>query len=236
MDQGPISGVPFALRYFGIQSLARGHQMLGPGEIFTLFFVTLGPLKVLGPFAQQTHGLAPAAVRGIAVRVFVLSLLAIALGGLLGRALALSWSISMPALLISTGVIFFLVALQLVLEQYEPPKEIAAAPLPADPMSAALKLTFPTVVTPYGIAALIAMLAATGEMFPHLLIWAVLAVVMVLNLIAMLFAHAVMHGAFVLGMRLLGAVLGVLQVALAVQIMIMALRKLGVLEAIQFQQ
>jgi multiple antibiotic resistance protein len=203
--------------------------MLGPGEIFTLFFITLGPLKVLGPFAQQTRGLTPEAVRGIAFRVFMLSVIAIALGGMLGRALAINWNISMPALLISAGVIFFLVALRLVLEDYEPPKEVAAPPLPTATMAAALKLTFPTVVTPYGIAALIAMLAATGETVPHGLIWGLLLAVMVLNLIAMLCAHAVMHGAFVLGMRLLGAVLGVLQVALAVQIMILALKKLGVL-------
>lgn len=203
--------------------------MLGPGEIFTLFFITLGPLKVLGPFAQQTRGLTTSAIRGIALRVFVLSLIAIALGGLLGRALAVNWNISMPALLISAGVIFFLVALQLVLEDYEPPKEVAAPPLPAEPMAAALKLTVPTVVTPYGIAALIAMLAATDESVSHGLIWVLLFGVMVLNLLAMLCAHAVMHGAFVLGMRLLGAVLGVLQVALAVQIIILAFKKLGVL-------
>jgi hypothetical protein len=28
--------------------------MIGPAEIFTIFFVTLGPLKLLGPFAQRT--------------------------------------------------------------------------------------------------------------------------------------------------------------------------------------
>jgi multiple antibiotic resistance protein len=203
--------------------------MFGPGEIFTLFFVTLGPLKVIGPFAQQTHGLAPAAVRGIAIRAFALSVIAVAMGGLLGRALVFSWQISMPALLISTGVIFFLVALQVVLEQYEPPREVAASTLPREPMAAALKVTFPTVVTPYGIATLIALLAATGEAISHPLIWGILFGVMMLNLLAMLFAHAVMHGAFVLGMRLLGAVLGVLQVAMAVQIVLLALRKLDVL-------
>jgi multiple antibiotic resistance protein len=205
--------------------------LLGPGEIFTLFFVTLGPLKVLGPFAHQTKGLAPAAVRGIAYRAFLLSLFAVAMGGLLGRALAHNWDISMPALLISTGVIFFLVALQVVLEQYEPPKEAAASSLPAAPMAAAFKVTIPTVVTPYGIAALIALLAATRHSISETLIWGIVFGVMVLNLIAMLCAHAVMHGAFVLAMRLLGAVLGVLQVALAVQIILLALRKLGVLGA-----
>jgi len=80
--------------------------MIGPGEIFTLFFVTLGPEKVIGPFAQQTRALEPAALRGIALRVFVLSLFAVGVGGFFGRHLVHRWHISMPALLISTGIIF----------------------------------------------------------------------------------------------------------------------------------
>jgi small neutral amino acid transporter SnatA (MarC family) len=80
--------------------------MIGPGEIFTLFFVTLGPEKVIGPFAQQTRALEPAALRGVALRVFVLSLFAVGVGGFFGRHLVHRWHISMPALLISTGSSF----------------------------------------------------------------------------------------------------------------------------------
>ena len=202
--------------------------MVSPGEIFTLFFVTLGPLKILGPFAAQTRSLDASALRGIAFRVFILSLLAVALGGWLGRSLALKWQVSIPALTITAGVILFLVALRLVLEQYQPPHEAPTAPLPAKPMTAALQITFPTVVTPYGIAALIALLAATSDMVRQETIWAILVGVMVLNLFAMLAARVVMHGLVVLGMRILGAVLGVLQVALAVQIMLRGLHDIGV--------
>ena len=139
--------------------------MIGPGEVFTLFFVTLGPLKVLGPFAMQTRGLEPAALRGLALRVFVLSLAALAVGGLIGRHLVHSWHVSSTALLFATGVIFFIVALRVVLEQYEPPHEGAPPPLPAKPMAAALKLVSPTIVTPYGVAALIVLLAAAVATF-----------------------------------------------------------------------
>jgi len=203
--------------------------MIGPGEIFTLFFVTLGPEKVIGPFAQQTRALEPAALRGIALRVFVLSLFAVGVGGFFGRHLVHRWHISMPALLISTGIIFFLVALRVVLEQYEPPHEGAPPPLPAKPMAAALKLVSPTIVTPYGVAALIVLLAVTSDTVREEMIWGILSGVMVLNLLAMLFAHAVMQGAVLLGLRLLGAVLAVMQVALAVQIMLQAFGGLGVL-------
>ncbi len=203
--------------------------MIGPGEIFTLFYVTLGPMKVLGPFALQTRGLEPTALRGVALRVFALSLATVAMGGWIGRSLVRSWHISMPALLIATGIIFFLVALRVVLEQYEPPHDTAPQPLPAQPMAAALKLTTPTVVTPYGVAALIALLSATGDTVREEMIWGILFGVMVLNLLAMLFARAVMHGAPLLVLRLLGAVLGVMQVALAVQIMLRAFEDLGIL-------
>ena len=47
------------------------------------------------------------------------------------------------------GVIFFLVGLRVVLEQYEP-KPMAPAPLPEAPMAAAMRVAFPLVVTPYG--------------------------------------------------------------------------------------
>lgn len=78
-------------------------------------------------------------------------------------------------------------------------------------MAAALQLTFPTVVTPYGVAALIALLAATRDLARHGVIFGIVFGVMLLNLIAMLFAGRVMHGAKALVMPLLGAVLGVLQ-------------------------
>ena len=202
--------------------------MIGPGEIFTLFFVTLGPLKILGPFASQTRGLEPVALRGLALRVFVLSLAALAMGGLIGRHLVHAWHVSTPALLIATGIIFFLVALRVVLEQYEPPHDAAPPPLPAKPLAAALRLTSPTVVTPYGVAALIVLLAATGDAVREEMIWGILLGVMVLNLLAMLFAHVVMQGAVLLALRLLGAVLAVMQVALAVQIVLQAFGDLGV--------
>jgi multiple antibiotic resistance protein len=204
--------------------------MIGPGEIFTLFFITLGPLKVLGPFAHQTASLEPAAVRGIALRVFVLSVVALGAGGWIGRSLAANWRISIPALLIAAAVIFFLVALSVVMEQYEPAHP-ASAPLPAKPLAAALKLTFPTVLTPYGVAALITLLAATQDTARFGAIYGLAFAVMVLNLLAMLFARAIMRGAMLLVLRLLGAVLGVLQVALAVQIFLRALRDLGVISA-----
>ena len=81
-------------------------------------------------------------------------------------------------------------------------------------MAAAFRLVFPIVLTPYGIATVIALLAATKDTQRIEVIIALLVGVMVLNLLAMLFARRVMHGVTVVVLQLVGAVLAVLQVAL----------------------
>ena len=112
--------------------------MLGSAEIFTILFITLGPLKILGPFAQRTHDLDDAAVRKIAVWAFVLATVAAVAGGAIGRILAANWQVSTGSLAIVAGIIFFLVALRQLLEGYEPPHApVALPPLPASPVAAA---------------------------------------------------------------------------------------------------
>jgi multiple antibiotic resistance protein len=205
-------------------------DLLGFGAIFTLFFVTLGPLKILGPFVQQTEAADDSTLRQIAIRAFVLAVVAVVAGGFIGQALLQNWNISIGAMELTGGTIFFLVGLRVVLEEYEPAHP-TAAPLPPQPMAAAMRVTFPTVVTPYGIAALIVLLANSHDVARTTGILFMLVGVMVLNLLAMLFARRIMGGATLIGLQILGAVLGVLQVALAVEIIIRGLQGLGVLQA-----
>ena len=198
--------------------------ILGTAEILTLFFVTLGPLKLLGPFVARTEALDEAALRATALRVFAVGLSAVVLGGLFGRALIAKYRIAPPALIITIGIVFFLVAVRLVLDQYGARE--APAPLPAAPMAAALALTFPAVVTPYGIAAVILLLTTADDRERTLTVLGLAAAVMALNLLAMLFARRIMRGLVLFGLQILGAVLGVVQVALAVQIVIAGIRAL----------
>jgi multiple antibiotic resistance protein len=54
---------------------------------------------------------------------------------------------------------------------------------------------------------------------------------MVLDLLAMIYVREIMQGVVLLILQILGAVLGVLQVGLAIQIILAALRELRVLSA-----
>jgi multiple antibiotic resistance protein len=70
-------------------------------------------------------------------------------------------------------------------------------------------------------------LASDGETVAR--VYALLVVVMLLNLLAMLFVREIMRGPVLLALQVLGAVLGVLQFALAIQIIIRGLRDLNIL-------
>jgi multiple antibiotic resistance protein len=199
------------------------------GQVFTLLFVMLGPLKILGPFAARSHDMEVGAVRKIAFLAFVLALIAVLAGGFIGRGLARSWGISPPVLLLAGGVIFALVGLKLLMEQYE--SAHTPPPLPAAPLPAAMQVAFPTIVTPYGIAALIVLLANSHDAARTQGVLAMLGIVMALNLLAMLLARSIMRGVGVVALQLLGAVLGVLQVALAISIILRALYDLKVIGA-----
>src|SRR6266576_4276721 len=200
--------------------------MIGPAEIFTIFFVTLGPLKILGPFAQRTHGLDDAVVRKVAMWAFIIATIAAVVGSLIGRAILEKWHVSIGAMAIAAGIIFFLVALRQLLEQYEPAHEATSAPLPASPTAAAMRLLFPVVLTPYGIATVIILLAASSDAQRTETILALLVGVMVLNLLAMLFARRILVGFTMVVLQVLGAVLGVMQVALAIQFVLRGLELL----------
>jgi len=204
---------------------------LGPGEIFTIFFITLGPLKILGPFVQRTHGLDDAAVRQIAVRAFLIATISAIAGGFLGAALLANWHVSIGAMIIAGGLVFLLVGLRQLLQEYEPPHAPDAniPALPASPTAAALKLLFPIVLTPFGIAAVIVLLALSTQSGRTEIIVGMVVVVMLLNLIAMLFARRILVGVTIIVLQILGAVLGILQAGLAVQIILRGLRELKII-------
>jgi uncharacterized membrane protein YidH (DUF202 family) len=125
---------------------------------------------------------------------------------------------------LTVGLILFVVAFQLVMMPYQAPP---ASTGPASERPTVAKLVFPMVLTPYGIAAVIVLLALSKGMKRTDLIVGMLLAVMLLDLLAMAFARALLR---VIGpaLQALGVVLSVLQLALALQIMLAALRGLGV--------
>jgi multiple antibiotic resistance protein len=201
-------------------------------QVFTFLFLMLGPIKIIGPFAKMTKGADAALTRQIALRATLFSSLALVFAAVLGDRALSSYGIPLPVLALSGGVILFLVALHNILAQFEPLAshgDGSAEPEAAPTLKLAMSpLAFPTIVTPYGIAALVIFLAVSPNLEARLTIGAILLAIMLLNLAAMLVTRHILP---VLGVLLpiLGAVLGIVQVALGLQIINNSLRALGVL-------
>jgi multiple antibiotic resistance protein len=200
-------------------------------QVFTLLFLMLGPFKIIGPFLKITQGADDRVARQIARWATIFAAIALLVAGFLGETFLRSYGVPLPVLALAGGVILFLVALKNVLEQFDAPEPShdTAAARPDAVMQVALRpLAFPSVVTPYGIAALIVFLAFSQTMEARLTIGAVVVAIMALNLAVMLVARR-LPAVVKLVLTILGAVLGVVQVAIGLQIINNALRTLGVL-------
>jgi multiple antibiotic resistance protein len=78
-------------------------------------------------------------------------------------------------------------------------------------------LAFPTIVTPYGIAAVIVFLAFCPDLQSKLTLGAIVLGIMILNLVAMLVTRFI-YKPLAVFLAVLGAVLGIVQVALGLLI------------------
>jgi multiple antibiotic resistance protein len=157
--------------------------------------------------------------------------LALLIAGFLGETILSKYTIPLPVLTLSGGIILFLVALRSVLEQFEAPDlhaTVTQVPPEAVMRVALSPLAFPAIVTPYGIAALIVFLAVSQSLEGRLTVSAIVIAIMVLNLIVMLVARRLRTGLSIV-MPIFGAVLGVVQVALGLHIINNALHSLGIL-------
>jgi multiple antibiotic resistance protein len=129
-----------------------------------------------------------------------------------------NFAIPVLVLQIAAGLILFLVALQAVMHQYDvtPPPDRTEPPTLAYAFS---PLAFPTIVTPYGIAAVIILIALAPTTEIRLMVAGVVYFILLLDWFAMLVAHIVVLWFSPL-LLLLGVVLGVTQVALGLQLML----------------
>ncbi len=143
-------------------------------QTFTILFLMLGPFKVVGPFLKVTQGADEPLVRQIALRATLFAAVALLVAAFLGESFLSSYGIPLPVLALSAGIILFLVALRSVLDQFELPEPAHHdGKIPAGPPSpnvALAPLAFPTIVTPYGIAALVVFLAVSQSVEGRLIV------------------------------------------------------------------
>ena len=186
-------------------------------QIFTLLFLMLGPFKIIGPFSKITQGADPKLIRQIAIRSMMYSSIALLLAAFLGQRIISNFDIPLPILAISGGLILFLVALLTIIKQFGTASSNEERILVPTLNIALSPLAFPIIVTPYGIAAIIVFLALSPDLSGKLYVGAIVLAIMALNLILMLITRHIYKFLAVI-LSLLGAILGIVQVAVGLMI------------------
>jgi multiple antibiotic resistance protein len=133
-------------------------------------------------------------------------------------------------LAIAAGIILFLVALRAVLEQFDMDPDATPKQYEPEMRYAASPLAFPTIVTPYGVATVIVCMALTPDYLDKVGIYFVLLGLMVLNLVAMLFARPILKY-LQMPLMVFGTVIGIIQVALGLSITFRGLQSAGFIVA-----
>lgn len=201
------------------------------GKLFALLFMMMGPIAVMPGFVAVTQGADASLARRIAWRAAVYAAIAVTVAVLLGYGVLSGWGASPASLIIAAGILLLLASLRQALAPPVtpgPPPE----PRPAPGVEVALSpLAFPLIVTPPAIGVLIIFTAYVRDSGMQARILAIGLAVVLLDWLAMRVARQVVSWVGPVPLRILGAVFGVLQVALAVEFILSGLGRSGLLPA-----
>ena len=181
----------------------------------------------------MTRGTELAFQRTVAWRSTAIATVIALLVALLAPLVLGNWHVSPPAIAITCGIILFYQALRLIMQTpvvAPGSAEQQASPSPPSPAIAVFPLAIPAIVTAPGIAAIAAIVVLNKHDLGHeAIVVAMLLLVMVLNLLTLWNTEAILRRGVAGVLPVVGWVLAVLQAALAVQIIMHALRVLEVM-------
>jgi multiple antibiotic resistance protein len=202
------------------------------GDIFILFFLTLGPLKAILPFARATRGTDLDFQRTVAWRSIAIATVIAVVVALLAPLVLTNWHVSPPAVSITAGIILFVQALRMVMQAPPAPGSATpqTSPSPPSPAIAVFPLAIPAILTAPGIAAIAVIISLNKHDLANMaIVIGLLLGVMVLNLLTLWNNETILKHGLAGILPVVGWVLAVLQAALAVQIIIHAWRVLEVM-------
>ncbi|GFE67904.1 MarC family protein [Chroococcus sp. FPU101] len=196
--------------------------------IFTIFFLTLGPIKIISAFGKLTQGMTLKFKREVAIKGILIALAICLYVSLLGEGILKKYQISLESLEIAGGIVLLLSALKAIFPEIQPtnpPKsQPSALQLAISPVAS------PIVVPPVGVAAiLIFVMLAPRHPGMGFVIAKALLVMLLLDFLVMFFIDQIIKvPGLMLVLQVLGSVLVFVQVALAIEAILEAFRNLGV--------
>jgi multiple antibiotic resistance protein len=198
--------------------------------IFTVFFMLLGPLKLIPAFAKLTQGADGRFKRDVAIRGAVIASALCAFVALAGEILLGKYRISIDALRISGGLVLLIAALQVIFQKA--PSSNPNSGTPTAIQLAASPVAVPSIVPPAGVAAILIFIMLAPQ-YPGMTqaVAICLVTMMVLDFLVMYFIDRVMKTpGLMIVLTVIGSVLVFVQLGLAIQMILNALTHLGVIQ------
>ncbi|MBE9486567.1 MAG: MarC family protein [Chloroflexi bacterium] len=201
---------------------------LGALDILMVLLVTIGPLKAVIVYTTLTADADPGFRRSVAIKTVVTATVVGILFVVAGEFLLKVFHISIPALKIAGGLILVLYALSMVMGGESNHDDHAHTAQSTD--IGIYPLAMPLMATPQGIVAIVTITATATSINETLLVAGLVLGVMAFNFVVLLGAHRIMSLMGPSAIQIVARIVGLLLVALAVQLMIWGFEDLGVLE------
>lgn len=186
-----------------------------------LLFSLIGPVALLPLFASVTAGADSRLRLRIALTAAAAATATIAVAVFVGAGAMAGAGTSSSSLIIAAGLILLLTAFRNIFGAGGGARSAANAP-PTTALGV-MPIAIPGIVTPVGVAVLIIFVSYFPSTADKLAIMGVVAVIMLLNLVAMLGARLFMERIGAAPLLVLGAVFGVLQAAMAIEMIVSGL-------------
>jgi multiple antibiotic resistance protein len=195
-------------------------------KLFVLLFMMTGPLRVVPGFAALSQKLDTRSRNRLALRGALFAACGVLLAVFMGAGLLKSWGASPESLTIVIGVLLLLTGLQSVIGWPVPPvpglspeeENLSLTRLALAP------LAFPNILPPFGVGVLILFAAYFPNTQDQLKMVGLSLALLAVDLVAMRYAQQILRAIGSHTLQLLGAVFGVAQLALAVEMILWGLK------------
>lgn len=200
----------------------------GAFDLFMIFFITMGPLKSAVVYTTLTADADAGFRRRVAIKTVVTATVVAVLFVVAGEFMLKAFHVSIPALKLAGGLILVLFALGMVMGSES--KEGDTTGTAASTDIGVFPLALPLMATPQGLVAIVTVSAAMPGTQEMLLVIGLILAVMAFNFVFLLGAHRIFGLIGPAALSVVARIVGLLLVALAIQLMIWGLTDLGVLE------
>lgn len=194
-------------------------------KMFVLLFMMTGPLRVVPMFAGLTREFDPVVRNRLALRGVMYAAVAVLLAVFVGHIILKSWGATPQALAAATWLLLLLTALQALVGWPATPSPVKD--VESNPDRLALSpLAFPTIVPPFAVGVLILFAAHFPDLESQLKMVGLAFGILAADLIGMRYAQQILRVIGMSTLQILGAIFGVLQLALALQMILWAVQSL----------